>query len=96
MAGLAALLAGALTAAYIWRLQPEMVHDLRVTLVFTVLALAYLALTSVVFHQPLPALLLVPTAAVAMIFSALSGPQAAILAIGVLSGQAALILEGQP
>ncbi|HRF50645.1 MAG TPA: HDIG domain-containing protein [Anaerolineales bacterium] len=94
--GAAALLAGALLAAYCWRFRPEVSRSLRMSAAFTILALLYLAVAVLAFREPMPMPLLLPTAALAIIFTALTGPQFTILAVVLLSGLVGLMAESQP
>lgn len=94
--GAAALLAGALLAAYCWRFQPEVSRSLRMAIAFTALALLYLAVAVLALREPMPAPLLLPMAALAIIFTALTGPHFTILATVLLGGLVGLMAEGQP
>ncbi len=92
----AALLTGIVLAAYCWRFRPEVARSLRMAAAFTVLALLYLAVAVLALREPMPTPLLLPTAALAIIFTALTGPHFTITAIVLLSGLVGLMAEGQP
>ncbi len=94
--GAAALLAGVILAAYNWRFRPEVARSLRMASALTILALLYLAVAVLALREPMPMPLLLPTAALAIIFTALTGPHFTLLAVVLLSGLVALMSEGQP
>ncbi len=94
--GAAALLGGLIIAAYCWRFRPDVSRSLRLAAAFTALALLHLAVAVLALREPMPMPLLIPTAALAIIFTALSGPQFTIVAVVVLSGLVGLMSESQP